>query len=207
MTQPEFDERDIEIARICAVPLDIGHPSKSIGQVVLESGFPSVRPRLTVARLAEYVRAHRTIIDDWLGYSQDKRTSGGWYFLEGSPWVVGQVDSAGPKPQTFADAALACATFMLAELDWISNERPSNVCPVCGYPHLQEPHRSTIGGGSYEICPSCGFQFGVSDDDRGYTYAGWREEWIEHGCAWASVNPQPRDWNPQVNLARIGYKS
>ena len=25
-------------------------------------------------------------------------------------------------------------------------------------------------GGSYEICPSCGFQFGVSDDDLGSTY-------------------------------------
>ena len=44
-------------------------------------------------------------------------------------------------------------------------------CPVCGYPELEEPPRSPrTGGGSYEICPSCGFQFGVTDDDKGVSY-------------------------------------
>jgi hypothetical protein len=49
------------------------------------------------------------------------------------------------------------------------------VCPVCGYPGLEEDPRPAIGGGSFEICPSCGFQFGVSDDDRGLTYQEWRQ--------------------------------
>jgi len=38
------------------------------------------------------------------------------------------------------------------------------------------PH--TPSGPSYEICPSCGFQFGVSDDDQGYEYEQWREMWL-----------------------------
>ena len=38
-------------------------------------------------------------------------------------------------------------------------------CPVCGYRKLREKPRTYDGGGSFEICPSCGFQFGVSDDD------------------------------------------
>ena len=50
-------------------------------------------------------------------------------------------------------------------------------CLVCGYPKLEETPRTQSGGGSCEICPSCGFQFGVSDDDRGFTYAQWREKW------------------------------
>jgi hypothetical protein len=43
------------------------------------------------------------------------------------------------------------------------------VCPVCGYPNLeQEPHGKETGA-SYEICPSCFFQFGFDDDDKGIT--------------------------------------
>ena len=49
-------------------------------------------------------------------------------------------------------------------------------CPVCGYPDLEEEPRSKEGGGSYEICPSCFFEFGYDDDDQGYTYEQWREK-------------------------------
>jgi rubrerythrin len=43
----------------------------------------------------------------------------------------------------------------------------SFVCPVCGFPDLTEQPRYADGGSSDEICPSCGFQFGYDDDDRG----------------------------------------
>jgi pimeloyl-ACP methyl ester carboxylesterase len=56
------------------------------------------------------------------------------------------------------------------------------VCPVCGWPDLTEAPRSPGGGGSYEICPSCGFQFGVTDDDAGISYAEWRRRWVEGGA-------------------------
>ncbi|GGF98327.1 hypothetical protein GCM10007304_10410 [Rhodococcoides trifolii] len=51
----------------------------------------------------------------------------------------------------------------------------NHVCPVCEYPYLKEEPR-TANGGSYEICPRCGFQFGVTDDDLGFTYEQWREK-------------------------------
>jgi hypothetical protein len=56
---------------------------------------------------------------------------------------------------------------------------------------------SPSGGGSYEICPSCGFQFGVDDEDRGETYAGWRERWVAEGMPWRSANPRPAGWDPR----------
>lgn len=69
-------------------------------------------------------------------------------------------------------------------------------CPVCGYQHLQEPPRGPSTGGSYEICPSCGFQFGVSDEDEGKTYEQWRDDWIASGMPWSSVSqiPQQPPW-------------
>lgn len=77
-------------------------------------------------------------------------------------------------------------------------------CPVCGYDDLAEPPRSRTGGASYEICPSCGFEFGVSDDDQGCDYASWRSAWVAKGMPWSSVGQAPpRGWNPKEQLRRV----
>ncbi len=77
-------------------------------------------------------------------------------------------------------------------------------CPVCGYLGLVEAPKSRSGGGSYEICPSCGFQFGVSDDDTGHTHAEWRERWRAGGMKWSSRGlAQPPEWNPAAQLERV----
>ncbi len=74
-------------------------------------------------------------------------------------------------------------------------------CPVCAWPKLHEAPRSKSGGGSYEICPSCGFEFGVSDDDAGHNYAGWREAWVKRGMPWSSQSqPAPVKWDPARQL-------
>ena len=79
-----------------------------------------------------------------------------------------------------------------------------HLCPCCGFPGLREAPRSASGGASYEICPSCGFQFGVSDDDQGYSYARWRALWIKVGCIWASQGIKaPRGWNANDQLDKL----
>jgi len=76
-------------------------------------------------------------------------------------------------------------------------------CPVCGWPALAEPPRSPSGGGSYEICPCCGFQFGVSDDDAGISPAEWRRRWIAGGMKWASLSrTAPARWSATRQLRR-----
>lgn len=87
------------------------------------------------------------------------------------------------------------------------NLRQSNVshtCPICGYAGLSEPPRIP-GGGSYEICPSCWFEFGVSDEDQGYSYSAWRQEWIEAGMPWRSgeIEPPPDGWDPVEQLHQV----
>jgi len=78
-----------------------------------------------------------------------------------------------------------------------------HTCPVCGYPDLREVPRSKRSGGSYEICPSCGFQFGVTDDDQGFSYEQWRATWRSGGMKWSSQQKQPANWDPAAQLARI----
>lgn len=78
-----------------------------------------------------------------------------------------------------------------------------HICPVCGFPKLKEAPRTLGGGGSYEICPSCGFQFGVSDDDGGFTYKQWREKWRAKGMKWSSQRRVPKKWNPAAQVATV----
>jgi hypothetical protein len=80
-----------------------------------------------------------------------------------------------------------------------------HLCPVCGFRGLTEAPRSRSSGGSYEICPSCGFEFGVSDDDLGHTYENWRKAWLAKGMKWYSRGQkQPAEWNPSQQVAAIG---
>jgi len=61
-----------------------------------------------------------------------------------------------------------------------ARERGGLTCPVCGYPKLREPPYTAESGGSFEICPSCGIQFGymdARDDLREEVYRRWREAW------------------------------
>jgi hypothetical protein len=77
-------------------------------------------------------------------------------------------------------------------------------CPVCGFVGLHGPARSASGGGSYEFCPSCDFEFGVTDDDLGYTDDDWRQKWIAEGTPWCSKSrPQPSGWNPVGQLRNL----
>jgi hypothetical protein len=78
-------------------------------------------------------------------------------------------------------------------------------CPACGCHGLLEPPRSEANGGSYEICAACGFEFGVTDDDQGVTYAEWRQVWTARGMPWRSsgIESPPAGWDPALQLQTL----
>jgi hypothetical protein len=81
-----------------------------------------------------------------------------------------------------------------------------HICPVCGYDDLYDPAYDNELG-SLEICRSCNYQFGWSDDDQGYTHEEWRKLWIQKGMLWDEgySNP-PENWDPKKQLLNIGIK-
>ncbi len=84
----------------------------------------------------------------------------------------------------------------------------SYTCLVCAWSKLKEPPRSRVGGGSYEICPACGFQYGVDDDDRGITPEQWRHTWVQQGAHWSSAGIKaPKGWEYQSGAVQQGRKS
>jgi hypothetical protein len=79
------------------------------------------------------------------------------------------------------------------------------ICPVCGYPDLEREPHPKVGGSSDEICPSCHFQFGFTDDDRGFAYDVWRSQWIDEGMPWRcpSIASPPKGWDPRQQLKNL----
>ena len=77
-------------------------------------------------------------------------------------------------------------------------------CPVCGFDKLEEPPYSPSGHGLFEICPCCGFQYGVTDDNEGISFHELREMWIEQGMPWRSKGrAAPKGWSPQQQLRNL----
>jgi hypothetical protein len=78
------------------------------------------------------------------------------------------------------------------------------MCPVCGWGGLYEPSHDRFGGGSFEICPCCGVEFGYHDSTKSHSVL--REEWIANGARWhANDEPPPAAWSPVAQLRRAGH--
>lgn len=73
-------------------------------------------------------------------------------------------------------------------------------CPVCGANELAKPpyatwpppdsvqlvppYENTLGAPSYEVCPTCGFEFGNDDNPgtaRPVSFEKYRDEWVASG--------------------------
>lgn len=73
--------------------------------------------------------------------------------------------------------------------------RDTNRCLVCGFV-------AQVAFEEYDICPSCGTEFGVNDVNA--TIQDLRAAWLATGPTWWSpVDPRPSAWNPEKQLANV----
>ena len=78
------------------------------------------------------------------------------------------------------------------------------VCPICGYPEMTQPAYDEYDCCSWDICPSCGVEFGYHDATR--SHETLRQQWLEKGAEWYSaVTAPPWNWNPQAQLEAAGF--
>jgi predicted RNA-binding Zn-ribbon protein involved in translation (DUF1610 family) len=72
-------------------------------------------------------------------------------------------------------------------------------CPVCGIDGLLDPAYDSAGCASFEICPSCGTEFGY--DDARKSHQELRKLWVASGALWHSRNTAPPpNWNGKDQL-------
>ena len=90
-----MNDRDQELLSI----LKIGHDASmrgsglSLPNALHRARYRESREAIHEADLLRLVRLHPALVDEWLAYSADKRTNGGWYVLR----TVGQVDAPGSE--------------------------------------------------------------------------------------------------------------
>jgi len=107
--------------RICRVPESF--PAHSLRELVDETGYRELRPALERGELVAHLARHPKLVLDWLRYSEDKRTSGGWYLMHPSTgWVVGRLGGSEEERELrFGSGPEACAEFILRELDGVAD--------------------------------------------------------------------------------------
>ena len=86
----------------------------SLLDAIDRAGYASLRSGFRPADLVPVLRAQPSLVQDWLLFSADKRTSGGWYVTE-EPHVVGSIDAA--VEVEFGSIEEAVAEFVVRELD------------------------------------------------------------------------------------------
>lgn len=77
-------------------------------------------------------------------------------------------------------------------------------CPVCGYDKLPQPPFDEHGYPTYVICSCCGFEFGVTDESDGWSYASYREKWINDGCPFFLPMQRPPSWSMDMAKHQLG---
>ena len=77
------------------------------------------------------------------------------------------------------------------------NQKQTYMCPICGYPGLDEPPYDEYGCASFDICPCCGVEYGYHDCTT--PHVELRQRWIALGMPW-SHPPSPSGWDPEKQL-------
>lgn len=103
------------VAAVCSIPLRYRQSDgPSFRQCVVDTGYFDKPEELSVAATAGFLQQHPEFIDPWFNFSEDKRTSSGWFVLdEDDCAVAGQVH--GPRI-VFSDRTQTCAEFIVREI-------------------------------------------------------------------------------------------
>ncbi len=113
--------KDICIEKICNLPLDFKVADKSAYALLQESKYEVFYNDITKQEIKEYLSRHKSLIDNWKIWSEDKRAWG--YYLSIGPdhHFVGSLDKDGKEnfSKSFEVAEDACVEFILREISAI----------------------------------------------------------------------------------------
>jgi hypothetical protein len=117
---------DEALVRACNLAHDYRARNMSPYALMAESGFREHRVAIDVEKIRRHVAAHPKLVGDWMGYSENKRVSSGWYFSADSadgPYVVGYFPTSDPSKteKKFSDEVEACANYIKRELESIAS--------------------------------------------------------------------------------------
>jgi hypothetical protein len=99
--------------------LKIGHDTSmrgegiSLHEALSRTGYANLRSSFNADDLQKIIKKHPDLPTQWQAYSEDKRTSGGWYITEDN--IVGNLNGQQDKFKTRSEAV---AEYVVRELDY-----------------------------------------------------------------------------------------
>lgn len=107
-----------DVAYLCRIPRLFRDGTESARMLVHQS---RIRPEeMAVEAVSAILDADPQLVEEWQRWSEDKRTSSGWFLThEKGSHVVGHLPDG--HRLVFADAVSACADFVLKEIQDIWN--------------------------------------------------------------------------------------
>ena len=109
------------IDKICNLPKTFKQGDKSLSTLLTESKFQTFHTEISIDDIIQYLKIHSDLLDIWKQYSDDKRTSGGFYYRSK---YIGSIDHT-TFDNTFTSDTEACAEYILKEISFwlhITNE-------------------------------------------------------------------------------------
>ena len=112
--------------------LRIGHDTSARGagislrEALERTQYLAIRGSFGPIDLLALIKGHPALIGEWISYSEDKRTSGGWYLTKQGE--VGMVGSAKER-KLFDSLEVAVAEYVVRELDFWAGLSPSVDAP------------------------------------------------------------------------------
>lgn len=95
----------------------------SIYSLLKETGYFEIHRQINEAAILDELNKHPEYINHWLNWSDDKRTTSGWYFKqnENGKYVVGYFPTREESKQIeYSDSKEACAAFVKREIEEIN---------------------------------------------------------------------------------------
>ena len=94
---------------------------------------------------------------------------------------------------------------------WVVGTVRAPICKLAGTPCAERSKSAvqrSFGGASYEVCSSCGFEFGFDDHPgagEGVSFDEYRKHWVATGCVWwFTQHPPPPSWDGREQLRQAG---
>ena len=126
-------KNNVIVAKICALPEQLEHQkNKSLLELLKELNIDRKNQGITTGDIKEYLKNNTRLIESWLLYSINKRTSESWYFIkeDKSTYIVGYLfRDASKKEFKYPNPAQACAVFIYNELFGEKKEKKKKESP------------------------------------------------------------------------------
>ena len=102
------------IDKICNLPLTFKQLDKSLNALLIKKTFQFFYKQISLAEITHYLLLHPNLLVIWKQYSDDKRTTGGFYYREN---YIGSIDDK-TFDKTLTSDTFVCAKYILKEISF-----------------------------------------------------------------------------------------